>query len=219
LRATVQPRPDDKANQKVNLYSPYHNHKALTKRSSTHTPSPSRSADDSSHITLPMDVILSVLGQDKRLDILRALLEAETGCGVTSLSKTLSLKAPTVEKHLATLRRIGLVKKQMTLDFARERWMIRGQKRVIKLLNLLDEDVRGLVEVGHVFEEVEKAVRRQQYYKEQAASVQEMENGRKEGEKLDKLLQELGKQHTPLLDEDELKKVNYWINARSLGVL
>ena len=45
-------------------------------------------------------------------------------------------------------------------------------------------------------EEVEKAVRRQQYYKEQAASVQEMENGRKEGEKLDKLLQELGKQYT-----------------------
>jgi DNA-binding IclR family transcriptional regulator len=166
-----------------------------------------------------MDVILSVLGQDKRLDILRALLEAETGCGVTSLSKTLSIKAPTVEKHLSTLRKIGLVKKQMTLDFARERWMIRGHKRVVKLLELLDAEVRELVEVGHVFEEVEKAVRRQQYYKEQAASVQEIENARKEGEYLDMLLQKLGKQYVRILDEDELKKVNYWINARSLGVL
>ncbi len=138
---------------------------------------------------------------------------------MTSLSKTLSIKAPTVEKHLTTLRRIGLVKKQMTLDFARERWMIRGQKRVIKLLELLDAEVSGLVEVGHVFEEVEKAIRRQQYYKEQAASVQEMENARKEGENLDRLLQKLGKQYTMLLDEDVLKKVNSWINARSLGVL
>jgi DNA-binding transcriptional ArsR family regulator len=166
-----------------------------------------------------MDVILSVLAQDKRLDILRVLLEAETGCGVTSLSKALSIKAPTVEKHLSTLRRIGLVKKQMTLDFARERWMIRGQNRIIKLLKLLDAEVRELVEVGHLFEEVEKSVRRQQYYKEQAATVQEMENARKEGEHLDRLLQKLGKQYVQFLDDDELKKVNYWINARNLGVL
>jgi len=218
LRATFQTRTSGNENQKVNLYPPNHNQKALPRGSRSHTPS-TGSVGDSSHTSLPMDVILSVLGQDKRLDILRALLEAETGCGVTSLSKTLSIKAPTVEKHLATLRRIGLVKKQMTLDFARERWMIRGQKRVIKLLDLLDAEVSGLVEVGHVFEEVEKAVRRQQYYKEQAASVQELENARKEGENLDRLLQKLGKQYNGLLDEDELKKVNYWINARSLGVL
>ncbi len=218
MRATVQTRTTSNENQKVNLYHPNHNYKALPKGSRTYTP-PISSSGDSSHTTLPMDVILSVLGQEKRLDILRALLEAETGCGVTSLSKGLSIKAPTVEKHLVTLRRIGLVKKQMTLDFARERWMIRGQKRVIKLLDLLDAEIRGLVEVGHVFEEVEKAVRRQQFYKEQAASVQEMQNARKEGEKLDKLLEMLGKKYTTLLDEDELKKVNYWINARSLGVL
>lgn len=166
-----------------------------------------------------MEVILSVLGQDKRLDILKALIDEETGFGVTSLSKVLSLKPPTVEKHLSTLRSIGLVKKQMTLDFARERWMVRGQKRVRKLLDLLDLEIRGLVEVGHMFEAVEKAVRRQQYYKERASSIQELETARKEGEKLDVMLGRLGKEYAKLLDEDEQKKVNYWVNARSLGVL
>jgi predicted transcriptional regulator len=165
-----------------------------------------------------MHQALSILGQEKRLEIMRVLLGEKAGCGVTTLSKVLHIKAPTVEKHLITLKKLGLVKKQVTLDFARERWVIRGHKRVSKLLNILETDVRELLEVGRIFEEVETAVRRQQYYKEQAASSQEMENARKEGEKLDKLLEQLHKHYSRLLDEDELKKVNYWLNARNLGV-
>jgi len=165
-----------------------------------------------------MDQALSILGQEKRIEILRVLLGEKAGCGVTILAKELSIKAPTVEKHLTTLKKLGLVKKQVTIEFARERWVIRGHRRVSKLLRILDTDVRELLEVGRIFEEVENAVRRQQYYKEQAASAQEMENARKEGEKLDKLLERLDKQYLRLLDEDELKKVNYWHNARNLGV-
>ena len=108
-----------------------------------------------------IDFILSILGQKKRLEILRSLLDAEAGSGVTSLARDLSVKAPTVEKHLITLKKIGLVKKQVTLDFARERWVIRGRKRVARLLEMLNSDVRQLVEVGNLFEEVEKSVRRQ----------------------------------------------------------
>ena len=168
---------------------------------------------------LSLDLILSVLGQSTRLKILRELLLADTGCGVTVLSKELSVKAPTVEKHLATLRKIGLVKKQMTLELARERWMIRGKKRISRLLSVIDSEVIDLVMVGHYFEQVEKDVRKQQYYKEQAASVKEMEQSRKEGQKLDRLLEKLSKQYSRFLDEDEQKKLHYWINARSLGVL
>jgi hypothetical protein len=76
-----------------------------------------------------------------------------------------------------------------------------------------------LVIVGHYFEQVEKDVRKQQYYKEHGASVQEMQQARKDGEKLDRMLEKLSKQYAQFLDEDELKKINYWMNARSLGVL
>jgi predicted transcriptional regulator len=168
---------------------------------------------------ISLDLILSVLGQSTRLEILRELLQAEAGCGVTALSKELSVKAPTVEKHLAILRQIGLVKKQMTLELARERWMIRGKKRVASLLKVIDSEVMDLVIVGHYFEQVEKDVRKQQYYKEHGASVQEMQQARKDGEKLDRMLEKLSKQYAQFLDEDELKKINYWMNARSLGVL
>jgi DNA-binding transcriptional ArsR family regulator len=165
------------------------------------------------------ELILSVLGQRTRLQILRALVDEETGSGVTTLSKDLSVKAPTVEKHLATLRKIGLVKKQVTLDLARERWMIRGRKRVSKLLDLVDSEIMDLVLVGHYFEQVEKAVRQQQYYREHAASVQEMDQARKDGDKLDILLERVSTKYATLLDEDEQKKLNYWISARGLGVL
>ena len=163
--------------------------------------------------------MLSVLGQKKRLEILRALLDAEAGSGVTSLARELSVKAPTIEKHLVILKRIGLVKKQVTLDFARERWMIRGRKRISTLLQILDAEIGGLVQVGGLFEEVEKAVRRQQYYKEQEATVQEMEQARREGSRLDLLLERLSKDFGRLLDDDEKKKVSYWISARNAGIL
>jgi predicted transcriptional regulator len=166
-----------------------------------------------------IDFILAILGQKKRLEILKSLLDAEAGSGVTSLAKELAVKAPTVEKHLATLKKIGLVKKQVTLDFARERWVIRGRKRVARLLEMLNSDVRQLVEVGNLFEEVEMSVRRQQYFKEHESTVQEMEQARKEGEILDQMLERLSKQYDRLLDDDERKKINYWLSARSVGIL
>ena len=166
-----------------------------------------------------IDVALSILGQKKRLEILRSLLDAEAGSGVTSLAKELSVKAPTVEKHLSTLKKIGLVKKQVTLDFARERWVIRGRKRVARLLEMLNTDVRQLVEVGNLFEEVEKSVRRQQYFKEHESTVQEMEQARREGYAVDKMLERLAKEYDRLLDDDERKKINYWVSARSAGIL
>jgi hypothetical protein len=87
------------------------------------------------------------------------------------------------------------------------------------LLNLVDSEIMDLVLVGHYFEQVEKAIRQQQYYREQATSVQEMDQTRKGGDKLDKLLERLSTKYATLLDEDEQKKLNYWINARGLGVL
>jgi DNA-binding transcriptional ArsR family regulator len=166
-----------------------------------------------------IDFILSILGQKKRLEILRFLLDAEAGSGVTSLARDLSVKAPTVEKHLITLKKSGLVKKQVTLDFARERWVIRGRKRVARLLEMLNSDVRQLVEVGNLFEEVEKSVRRQQFFKEHESTVQEMEQARKEGHVLDQMLERLSKEYDRLLDDDERKKINYWLSARSAGIL
>lgn len=166
-----------------------------------------------------IDFVLSILGQKKRLEILRSLLDAEAGSGVTSLARELSVKAPTVEKHLITLKKIGLVKKQVTLDFARERWVIRGRKRISRLLDILDLDIRILVEVGNLLEEVEKAVRRQQYYKEHESTVQEMQQARTEGQRLDQLLERLSNDYDRLLDDDERKKVNYWMSARSAGIL
>ena len=166
-----------------------------------------------------IDLILSILGQKKRLEILRSLLDAEAGSGVTSLARELSVKAPTVDKHLTTLKKIGLVKKQVTLEFARERWVIRGRKRVTKLLEMLNTDVRQLVQVGNLFEEVEKSVRRQQYFKEHESTVQEMEQARNEGHVLDLMLERLSKEYDRLLDDDERKKINYWISARSAGIL
>lgn len=166
-----------------------------------------------------IDSILSILGQKKRLEILRFLLDAEAGSGVTSLARDLSVKAPTVEKHLITLKKIGLVKKQVTLDFARERWVIRGRKRVARLLEMLNSDVRQLVEVGNLFEEVEKSVRRQQFFKEHESTVQEMEQARREGQVLDQMLERLSKEYDRLLDDDERKKINYWLSARSAGIL
>lgn len=166
-----------------------------------------------------IDLILSILGQKKRLEILRSLLDAEAGSGVTSLARELSVKAPTVDKHLTTLKKIGLVKKQVTLEFARERWVIRGRKRVTKLLEMLNTDFRQLVQVGNLFEEVEKSVRRQQYFKEHESTVQEMEQARNEGHVLDQMLERLSKEYDRLLDDDERKKINYWISARSAGIL
>ncbi|HEY8109809.1 MAG TPA: ArsR family transcriptional regulator, partial [Candidatus Nitrosotenuis sp.] len=166
-----------------------------------------------------IDFILSILGQKKRLEILRSLLDAEAGSGVTSLAKELSVKAPTIEKHLVTLKKIGLVKKQVTLDFARERWVIRGRKRIAKLLEILDSEIKELVEVGNLFEEVEKLVRRQQFYKEHESTVQEMNQVRGEGNRLDLLLERLAKNYDRLLDDDERKKIGYWTSARSAGIL
>ena len=166
-----------------------------------------------------VDVVLSILGQKKRLEILRSLLDAEAGSGVTSLAKELSVKAPTIEKHLITLKKIGLVKKQVTLDFARERWVIRGRKRISKLLDILDSDIKELVQVGNLFEEVEKLVRRQQYYKEHESTLQEMEQIRREGNRLDLLLEQLSKNYDKVLDDDEKKKINYWMSARGAGIL
>ena len=197
-------------NQKVNLY-PNDKLSRLLGRE--------KSPPGDEYSDLSLDLILSVLGQQTRLDILRQLLNAEAGRGVTALSKELSVKAPTIEKHLATLKKIGLVKKQMTLEFARERWMVRGRNRVTRLLNLIDSEVLLLVKVGHYFEQAEKDVRKQQYYKEQSASVKELDQSRKDGEKLDRLLERLSKEYARFLDEDEQKKLSYWINARSLGVI
>jgi DNA-binding transcriptional ArsR family regulator len=166
-----------------------------------------------------IDLVLSILGQAKRLEILRSLLGAEAGSGVTSLAKELSVKAPTVEKHLATLKKIGLVKKQVTLEFTRERWVVRGRKRVARLLEMIDSDVGRLVHVGNLFEEVEKSVRRQQYFKEHESSVQEMEQARREGQVLDQMLEHLSTDYDGLLDDDERKKINYWLSARSAGIL
>lgn len=137
---------------------------------------------------------------------------------MTSLAKELSVKAPTIEKHLVTLKKIGLVKKQVTLDFARERWVIRGRKRIAKLLEILDSEIRELVEVGNLFEEVEKLVRRQQFYKEHESTVQEMNQVRIEGNRLDLLLERLAN-YDRLLDDDERKKIGYWTSARSAGIL
>ncbi len=166
-----------------------------------------------------IDFVLSVLGQRKRLEILKSLLDAEAGSGVTSLARELSIKAPTVEKHLTTLKKIGLVKKQVTLDFARERWVIRGRNRVSRLLEMLDVDVKQLVQVGNLFEEVEKSVRRQQYFKEHESTVEEMEQARKEGRMLDQMLERLSGEYDKLLDDDERKKINYWLSARGAGIL
>jgi predicted transcriptional regulator len=176
-------------------------------------------AEDLAWKETDIDIALSILGQKKRLEILRSLLDAEAGSGVTSLARELSVKAPTVEKHLTTLKKIGLVKKQVTLDFARERWVIRGRKRVARLLEMLDTDVRQLVEVGNLFEEVEKSVRRQQYFKEHESTIQEMEQARKEGYALDQMLERLSKEYDKLLDDDERKKISYWLSARSAGIL
>jgi DNA-binding MarR family transcriptional regulator len=166
-----------------------------------------------------VESILSVIGQKKRLEILRVLLDADAGSGVTSLAKELGVKAPTVEKHLNTLKKIGLVKKQITLDFTRERWVVRGKKRVSRLLLVVDSEIKALVEPGRLFEEVEKAVRRQQYFKEHESTIQEMEHLRKEGETLDLLLTKISKDYDLLLDDDEKKKVTYWITARNAGIL
>jgi len=166
-----------------------------------------------------IDIVLSILGQQKRLEILRSLLEAEAGSGVTSLARELSVKAPTVEKHLVTLKKIGLVKKQVTLDFGRERWVIRGRMRISKMLDTIDSEISELVAVGNLFEEVEKLVRRQQYYKEHESSVHELEQIRKEGHRLDTLLEQLSNNYDKLLDDDEKKKINYWMSARSAGIL
>ncbi|MCI0563904.1 MAG: ArsR family transcriptional regulator [Nitrososphaera sp.] len=179
----------------------------------------SPAARQSDHQEVGIDFVLSVLGQKKRLEILRSLLDAEAGSGVTSLAKELSVKAPTIEKHLATLKKIGLVKKQVTLDFARERWVIRGRKRISRLLNILDSEIKDLVEAGNLFEEVEKLVRRQQYYKEHESTIQEMEQIRGEGHRLDLLLERISKSYDRLLDDDEKKKINYWMSARSAGIL
>ena len=176
-------------------------------------------AEEKSWQEADIDFILSILGQKKRLEILKSLLDAEAGSGVTSLARELSVKAPTVEKHLGTLKKIGLVKKQVTLDFARERWVIRGRRRVSRLLEMLNSDVRQLVEVGNLFEEVEKSVRRQQFFKEHESTVQEMEQARKEGHVLDQMLERLSKEYDRLLDDDERKKINYWLSARSAGLL
>jgi predicted transcriptional regulator len=178
-----------------------------------------RAVDDRAWQDTDIDLVLSILGQKKRLEILRSLLGAEAGSGVTSLARELSVKAPTVDKHLATLKKIGLVKKQVTLDFARERWVIRGRRRVARLLEMLDSDVKQLVQVGNLFEEVEKSVRRQQYFKEHESTVQEMEQARKEGHVLDQMLERLSKEYDRLLDDDERKKINYWLSARSAGIL
>ena len=166
-----------------------------------------------------IDIVLSILGQKNRLEILRTLIAEEAGSGVTSLARELAVTAPTVEKHLTTLKKIGLVKKQITLDFARERWVVRGRKRVARLLQMLDTDVRQLVEVGNLFEEVEKSVRRQQYFKEHESTIQEMELARKEGQTLDQMLERLSKEYDRLLDDDERKKISYWLSARSAGLL
>ncbi|MGH9991465.1 MAG: ArsR/SmtB family transcription factor [Nitrososphaera sp.] len=181
--------------------------------------SPPAESDGRESHEVSIDVVLSILGQQKRLEILRSLLDAEAGSGVTSLARELSVKAPTIEKHLATLKKIGLVKKQVTLDFARERWVIRGRKRISKLLSTIDSEIGELVAVGNLFEEIEKLVRRQQYYKEHESTLQEMEQIRKEGHRLDILLEQLSNNYDKLLDDDEKKKINYWMSARSAGIL
>jgi predicted transcriptional regulator len=182
-------------------------------------PAPVAAADGQPLHKTDIDLVLSILGQKKRLEILKSLLDAEAGSGVTSLARELSVKAPTVEKHLATLKKIGLVKKQITLEFARERWVIRGRKRVARLLEMLDSDVRQLVEVGNLLEEVEKSVRRQRYFKEHESTVQEMELARKEGQVLDQMLHRLSNEYDRLLDDDERKKISYCLSARSAGIL
>jgi DNA-binding HxlR family transcriptional regulator len=180
---------------------------------------PAVPSTDDGRQEIGIDFVLSILGQKNRLEILRSLLDAEAGWGVTSLARELSVKAPTIEKHLVTLKKIGLVKKQVTLDFARERWVIRGRKRIMKLLDVLDSEIKELVEVGNLFEEIEKAVRKQQYYKEHESTVQELEQVRKEGRRLDLLLERLSKDYDSLLDDDERKKINYWLSARGAGIL
>ncbi len=166
-----------------------------------------------------IEFVLAVIGQEKRLEILRSLLDAEAGSGVTFLANELGVKAPTVEKHLTTLKKIGLVKKQVTLDFTRERWVIRGRKRVTRLLSIVDSEIRDLVAPGGLLEEVEKAVRRQQYFKEHESTLQEIEQARKEGTTLDLILAKLSKDYDALLDDDEKKKISYWITARNAGIL
>jgi DNA-binding transcriptional ArsR family regulator len=168
--------------------------------------------------SIAIELILSVIGQKKRLEILRSLLDSEAGSGVTFLASELGVKAPTIEKHLTTLKKIGLVKKQVTLDFTRERWVIRGRKRVSRLLSIVDS-INELVTPGGLIEEVERAVRRQQYFKEHESTLQEIEQARKEGTMLDLLLARLSKDYDGLLDDDEKKKISYWITARNAGIL
>ncbi|MEW5840990.1 MAG: ArsR family transcriptional regulator [Thermoproteota archaeon] len=169
--------------------------------------------------THSIGAVLSTLGQKKRLEILHTLLNSETGMGVTSLARELSVSAPTVEKHLCTLKSLGLVKKQAVFELSRERWVVRGHKRVAALLELIESNVRDLVEVGRLFEELERVVRKLQYYREHPLTVQEKEELKKEERRLDLLLEKLGKELIALLDEDEKKKVSYWSMARNTGLL
>lgn len=166
---------------------------------------------------LSVDVILSILGQRKRIDLLRILVRSDAGMGVTSMSKELQVSAPTVEKHLSILKKLGLVKKQVTLEFTRERWVIRGRTRVSKLLKTLDSDVQTLVNVGRLMEELENTVRRQQYYKEHGSSAEQKQDS--DNKRFDYLLEKLGKEMVSLLDEEEQKKVSYWSSTRSMGLL
>src|SRR2546426_2877747 len=166
-----------------------------------------------------MDVTLAALGQSKRLELLKILIETETGYGVTYLSSVLSVKPPTVEKHLSILKNLGLVKRQVTIDFARERWVVRGKNRVRRIVSVLDGEVHNLVEVGRLFEEAEKLARKLQYLKEQASDHDGLRDQRKEGESMDRLLKILREEHIEYLDDDEKNKINYWSTARSVGLL
>jgi hypothetical protein len=46
-----------------------------------------------------------------------------------------------------------------------------------------------------------------------------MEQARKEGYALDQMLERLSKEYDKLLDDDERKKISYWLSARSAGIL
>ena len=117
------------------------------------------------------------------------------------------------------MKNLGLVKRQVTIDFARERWVVRGKNRVRRIVSVLDGEVHNLVEVGRLFEEAEKLARKLQYLKEQASDHDGLRDQRKEGESMDRLLKILREEHIEYLDDDEKNKINYWSTARSVGLL
>lgn len=166
---------------------------------------------------LPLHEILYRLGEKRRLQILASLMESETGSGVSELAGKLGVRAPTVEKHLQILKRMGLVKKQTVLAFKRERWMLRSRKRTTKMLRLLCE-LSELMQAGRVFEDTENIVNSIRRLKETGMTVKELKGLGEDENRLDRLLERLKEFHSSL-EEDEIKKVTYWSGARGTPFL